>query len=158
MADHWIPTSLVLGDLPMKPGERAAYEVPPLNILGVTPNKILVYAFVTLHNANPVFRRGYYTIYTETEDGKTQYKYYMNVASAGPGATVVNSANAWLPYGRTQQIKPYLYVQFNGVASLLETATKPSKGKSYEEVLQEHEGQIFATGFNVVPVVPPQTT
>lgn len=160
MAENWVPTSLVLGDLPTKPGERKAYEVPPPNpgIEGVTPNKVLVYAFVTLQNANPGFQRGYYTIYTETEDGKTQYKYYMNVASAGPGATVVNSTNAWLPYGAIQQIKPYVYVQFDGVAPLVETTTKPSEGKGHEEVLREHEGQIFATGFNMVPLVPSQTT
>lgn len=167
MADNWLPTTAVLGDMPLVPAHRVQYEVPIPNVLGAKPNKVLVYAFITVQDAEQGLHRGYYVISTETLDGKTTYKYYMNMASASD--TVINSGNYWLPFG--ENIKPYVYVEL--VSASPTTSLKPKgkgvkscKGRDAEAVLREYAcqtgaeseiivGQVFLTGYNMTPVVPP---
>ncbi len=146
----WLPATLLLGDLPQEPGDQRAYEVPPPNIAGGKPNQVLVYSFITVHEVDPGFQRGYYTISTETLDGGKKYTYYMNVASAA--GTVLNSGNFWLPYG--DGIKPYVYVELVNAGGAGSPASIKSKGKKQADGV---EGQVFVTGYNLVPAgLPPK--
>ena len=165
----WLPTTHVLGEMPLKPGERAAYEVPWPNLAGGKANKVLVYTFITVQDAEEGMNRGYYTISTESLDGSKKYTYYMNVAFAGD--TVVNSGNYWLPYG--DGIKPYVFVEL--VSASKTTHLKPKgksvkscKGKDAESVLREYAcqtgkedevivGQVFLSGYNIIPAGLPPT-
>ncbi len=147
--DSWLPATLVLGDLPQEPGDQRAYEVPLPDIrLGGKLNQVLVYSFITVHEVDPGFQRGYYTIHTETLDGGKKYIYYMNVASAA--GTVLNSGNFWLPFG--DGIKPYVYVELVNAGGAGSPASIKSKGKKQADVV---EGQVFLTGYNFVPTALP---
>ena len=97
-----------LGDLPLKVGEIATYDVS-LTDVDSAPSEILVYTFISLEDTAPSLHRGYYTVYTQKLDG-TQFRFYMNVAMTKDA--VINSENFWLPYG--QDFKPYVYVTLNG--------------------------------------------
>ena len=110
MSCNWTPTATttLLGDLPLKVGEIATYEVR-LTDVDTAPSEILVYAFISLEDTASSFHRGYYTVYTQKLDG-TQFKFYMNVAMTKDA--VINSENFWLPYG--QDFEPRVYVTLSG--------------------------------------------
>ena len=146
----------VLGDLPLSVNDGP--QPYPIQ-LSSTPSQLLVYAFITLEDANPTgFKRGYYEIYTKANDG-TEYKFYMNVALTND--TIINSENFWLPYG--PNFERAVYVRLVGVPG---TSLKPKKkvksckGKDCATVMKEHAGHnhdneegvqvgvIFLTGHN----------
>lgn len=102
----WTPTTLTLGDLPLKVGDQEAHPVPvPAN----GASQLLVYAFISLEDSSQSFHRGFYDIYTQKKDG-TKYSFYMNVAMNKD--TVINSGNFWLPFG--PDFQPYVYITLNG--------------------------------------------
>lgn len=119
-----------LGAIPQEAGSLPTeYELP--FGLNNRPNEILVYMFTTLENkTSNSLQRGYYTVYTEKNDG-TKCKFYMNVAMTNN--VNINSENFWLPYG--EDFKPHVYVILTGV-----------NGATFSESTTA-VGEVFITGY-----------
>ena len=90
MSVAWIPLKVELGALPSCSG-ATAYELQ-----GIPPDakEVLIYTFITTKGEGGEFQRGWYEF--STDDGTTEFKQYMNVAT-GQGVNIVNSANMWFP-------------------------------------------------------------
>ena len=134
----WTPTTVVLGDLPLKAGEQKAFPVN-LPVKGATPTQLLVYTFISLEDSAESLHRGFYSIFTQNKEGK-QFPFYMNVAMTKD--TVINSDNNWLPYG--SDFQPFVYIKLNGAEG---AEVKPKKkvksceGKDGATAMKEYSCQ-----------------
>ena len=113
--------------------------------------EIQVYAFISLHGMEPGFKRGYYAIYTESNDESQKFKCFMNIANVND--TVVNSDNFWLPYG--EGIKPAVFMELISPEGLKpkKPQKKKAKGDMKEYAWQSDDetehvyAQAFVTGY-----------
>lgn len=104
MSVPWVPVeSDSLGKLPAFHKVEIDYD------LGQVPaeaKEVLIYTFITSHDADGAVERGFFEI--STSDGGKQFKQYMNVAT-GKDVTIVNSVNVWLPMPKDKVLKVKLY-------------------------------------------------
>lgn len=129
----WTPTLKSLDELPLIPGDQKAYEVSD-----VQGKDILVYAFITINEAEPGFKRGYYEIFTKSKDGNSKYSFYMNVACVND--TIVNSCNIWLPWG--DAIEPFVYATLHSADEIRpKKKVKGCKGKDARTIMREYKAQ-----------------
>ena len=145
----WTPTVYYLGELPQLAGEIAVYPL----ITNLT--ELLFYSFITIHDLDTEFERGYYAIYTQRKTDGAQFIFYMNLARVAD--TIANSQNFWLPFGA--DFEPYVYAQFNAATGVKLQSTRKvmsCAGLSGEDVLQAlinlqanevFVGQLFITGY-----------
>ncbi len=121
--------------------ETSTFSLSEVELLPDGVFRILVYAYNTLHDIDPLFWRGYYQIYTETEDGDLRYQGYMNTANPGTGATI-DSVNIWLPYG--PGIKDSLFVKLTTYYE-----ESPEARAVHNSPFQL--GEVFITGYYYKP-------
>ena len=154
------PTVVSLGDLPLTAEETKEYPIPD-DIYQKNPKEVLIYTFITIEEAEPGFKRGYYEIYTQRKKDGKQYKFYMNVAMTNDA--VANSDNNWLPHGA--DFVKSIFVCLKGVNGTKIAPkgkkVKSSRGKEAAVVMKEHAGyghddadgvqvgQIFLTGYKI---------
>lgn len=156
---RFIPTVEILGDLPLNSGDLVPFPVP-VDIDQQNPKQLLAYAFITLDGVSPGFERGYYEIYTQSNDG-VQYKFYLNVAKTSDA--VLNSENIWMPYGTDFLKNVYVRLISADGAKIRPRGKeiKSCRGKDGATCMREHAGhghnvanevqvgQIFITGYRV---------
>ena len=152
-APAWIPISGYIGQLP-DDEDLHSYDIT--STLPANTTEIQIYAYISVQGLEPSFERGYYTVYTESLDGKTQFACYLNVAKIND--TVLNSDNFWLPYG--EGIKPTVFMQLKSSESskglkAKKPRKKSTKGDMKEQLKQRDDdddqiyGEAFLSGYKV---------
>ena len=146
----WFPTFNYLGQLP---DDEDVHTFQVTVSLPPNTTEIQVYAYISVQGLEPSFKRGYYTVYTQSTDGSQNFACYMNIANVND--TVLNSDNFWLPYG--EGIKSAVFMQLVSSEGAGLKAKKPrrknTKGDMKEHVNQRDDepdqvyGEAFVTGY-----------
>ena len=149
----WMPTFGYLGQLP---GDETVRTYQVTASLPSETKEIQVYAYISVQELEPSFKRGYYAVYTESTDGAQRFTCYMNIANVND--TVLNSDNFWLPYG--EGIKPAVYMQLVSAEGSQGLKTKKPLRKNPKGDMKEHVnqrddepdqvyGEAYVTGYRV---------
>ena len=148
----WMPTYQNLGHLPHGIATSESFQVEGSTVPQQT-TEIQVYAYISLHGLDQTFQRGYYEIYTESEDGKSKFMCYMNLANVND--SIVNSDNIWLPFGNG--IKPKVFVTLQCADGCTGLNPKKPPKKNHTGSMKEHcnvrssdQEDIFAEAFITV--------
>ena len=139
----WITTQPeLLGHLPLDIG-TISFDVTNVAVLQLA-KEIQVYAYISLHGLDQTFQRGYYEIYTESDDGKMKFSCYMDVANVND--SVINSDNMWLPFGAG--IKKKVFITLHGADGSKGLKPKKSMKKNDTGSMKKHCNEdIFAEAF-----------
>ena len=147
----WYPISDYLGQLP---DDETIHTYKVTKPIPPEVTEIQLYAYISVQGLEPTFQRGYYEIYTESNDGSQKFVCFLNIANVND--TVLNSDNFWLPYG--DGIKPAVFMQLvssGGGLKAKKPKRKNTKGDMKEHVNQRDDeldqvyGEAFVTGYRI---------